>query len=394
MLKIPLLGRRRNLILLTIFYFFKPSTSDIVFQQHFYDHRQHYSDYIPIYTDGSKSDNHVGSAAVFPDFTIAETLHPFCSVYTSELYAIYLGLLKISTLNFKKAIIYTDSRSGINALRSAKHNTHPLVMQCLHLHHTLKKSKIKYCWIPGHVGIPGNEHADKAAKSANASREAFVPLMPYKPLSYLNIEYGKESGTGSQTINFIKYSLQSKVPLTVLMALYNVARNKDIQIQAREELVEYLPTKDSKYCSLNISPPDIIEHIVWETLRFSPPIIGNGRIIKSDMVLGGYNVPKETNVILHFQVASLLEEFYSDPLKFNPNRFKSASADRVKKVFAVGSWRACIGSRFASDTMFLILLKMLRNFEFSYDGGEIAMINRLHNEPEKPLFLKLKPLPE
>ncbi|GBO14372.1 Peroxiredoxin-6 [Araneus ventricosus] len=158
-------------------HFFKPSTSDIVFQQHFYDHRQHYSDYIPIYTDSSKSDNHVGSAAVFPDFTIAETLHLFCSVYTSELYAIYLGLLKISTLNFKKAIIYTDSRSGINALRSAKHITHPLVMQCLHLHHTLKKSKIKYCWIPGHVGIPGNERADKAAKSANASREAFVPLI-------------------------------------------------------------------------------------------------------------------------------------------------------------------------------------------------------------------------
>ncbi|GBM23723.1 hypothetical protein AVEN_257634-1 [Araneus ventricosus] len=158
-------------------HFFKPSTSDIVFQQHFYDHRQHYSDYVPKYTDGSKSDNHVGSAAVFPDFTIAETLHPFCSVYTSELDAIYLGLLKISTLNFKRAIIYTDSRSGINALRSAKHNKHPLLMQCLNLHHTLKKTKIKYCWIPGHVGIPGNERADKAAKSTNASREAFVPLI-------------------------------------------------------------------------------------------------------------------------------------------------------------------------------------------------------------------------
>ncbi|GBM72449.1 hypothetical protein AVEN_6984-1 [Araneus ventricosus] len=69
------------------------------------------------------------------------------------------------------------------------------------------------------------------------------------------------------TLDGFQGALQT-VPLTVLMALYNVARNEDIQAQAREELVEYLPTKDSKYCSLNISPPDIIEHIVWETLRY------------------------------------------------------------------------------------------------------------------------------
>ncbi|GBL73838.1 hypothetical protein AVEN_230795-1 [Araneus ventricosus] len=69
-------------------HFFKQSTPGTIFQQYFYEHRRYYSDYVPIYTDGSKSDNHVGSPAIFPDFPIAETLHPFCSVYTSELYAL------------------------------------------------------------------------------------------------------------------------------------------------------------------------------------------------------------------------------------------------------------------------------------------------------------------
>ncbi|GBM75110.1 hypothetical protein AVEN_74194-1 [Araneus ventricosus] len=138
---------------------------------------QRYSDYVPIYSDDSKFDSHVGSAVVFPDFIVAETLHSFCSVYTSELYAIYLGLLKISSINFKKAIVYTDSRSGINALRSAKHNNHPLVMKCFDIHHTLKNTKITYCWIPGYGGIPGNENADKAAKNSNATRETFVHLI-------------------------------------------------------------------------------------------------------------------------------------------------------------------------------------------------------------------------
>ncbi|GBN61275.1 hypothetical protein AVEN_25829-1 [Araneus ventricosus] len=76
----------------------------------------------------------------------------------------------------QKAIIYTDSRNDINALRSAKHNNHPLVMKCFDLHHTLKNTKIKYCWIPGHAGNPRNENADKAAKNSNATRETFVPL--------------------------------------------------------------------------------------------------------------------------------------------------------------------------------------------------------------------------
>ncbi|GBN00521.1 hypothetical protein AVEN_51456-1 [Araneus ventricosus] len=154
----------------------KLNTSDVVFKENFYDHKQSYSDYVSIYSDDSKFDSHVGSAVVSPDFPVAETLHSFCSVYTSELYAIYLGLLKISTLNFKKAIIY-NSRSVINALRSAKHNNHPLVMKCFDLHHTLKTTKIKYCWIPGYVGIPGNDNAEKAEKNSNATQETFVPFI-------------------------------------------------------------------------------------------------------------------------------------------------------------------------------------------------------------------------
>ncbi|GBM42376.1 hypothetical protein AVEN_130259-1 [Araneus ventricosus] len=34
--------------------------------------------------------------------------------------------------------------------------------------------------------------------------------------------------------------------------------------------------------------------------------------------------------------------------------------------------------------------EILRDFEVSVDGGEISMINRLHNDLEKPLYLRLK----
>ncbi|GBN10855.1 hypothetical protein AVEN_81789-1 [Araneus ventricosus] len=158
-------------------HFSKPSTSDIVFQKCFHKHKERNRNFVPVYTDGSKFDNHVGSAEVFPDTQISEKLHPFCSVFTSELYAIYLGLVKIAMSNFFKFIIYTDSKTSIAAFKNVSSQSHPLVIQCLNVYNNLKKYFIiRFCWIPGHVGIRGNEKADNAAKGSIIIEDNFVPL--------------------------------------------------------------------------------------------------------------------------------------------------------------------------------------------------------------------------
>ncbi|GBM07909.1 hypothetical protein AVEN_96520-1 [Araneus ventricosus] len=111
----------------------------------------------------------------FPDFTTAETRHPFCSVYTSALYAIYLGFFKITAMNFLKPLFIQIRGSGIDALHCAKFNGHPLVMKCFELHHPLKNTKIKFCWMPGRAGILGIEGANIAANTSTTIRETFTP---------------------------------------------------------------------------------------------------------------------------------------------------------------------------------------------------------------------------
>ncbi|GBO07017.1 hypothetical protein AVEN_217916-1 [Araneus ventricosus] len=51
--------------------FDKSPTAPVTFQQLFHHHRYQYSSFIPIFTDGSKTDKHVGCGVVFPSDTLS-----------------------------------------------------------------------------------------------------------------------------------------------------------------------------------------------------------------------------------------------------------------------------------------------------------------------------------
>ncbi|GBO04048.1 hypothetical protein AVEN_124230-1 [Araneus ventricosus] len=169
--------------------FIKSDTADIIYQQIFIEHRQEYDDFIAIYTDGSKSADHVSFAVVFPNTTFSVKLHSSCSVFTAETAAVLLALEKISDCLERKFIIYTDSLSVLESLKSFYMHSHhhPLVLNVLHLLNKLASLyfNILLCWVPSHVGIVGNEKADKAAKLATAPTNSSTPLTDFKKYTKL-----------------------------------------------------------------------------------------------------------------------------------------------------------------------------------------------------------------
>ena len=75
-------------------------------------------------------------------------------------------------------VIFSDSKSVLQAILSKwEHPTIKIVMEHLHFIHSVDK-EIVFCWVPSHMGIQGNERADKAAKEA-LSKDVTECLVSY-----------------------------------------------------------------------------------------------------------------------------------------------------------------------------------------------------------------------
>lgn len=137
-----------------------------------------YRDYAEYYTDGSKTENHVGIGIVTAESALSVRVPQCISIFTAEVYGLYEAVRKIIAGKYKKAIIYTDSLSALKALH-VKSECEPLLGDILNMVFlNSEEFSIRFCWVPSHVGIPGNEKADEYASLAvhKALTKIKIPL--------------------------------------------------------------------------------------------------------------------------------------------------------------------------------------------------------------------------
>jgi cytochrome P450 len=123
---------------------------------------------------------------------------------------------------------------------------------------------------------------------------------------------------------------------------------------------------------------DLLERVLFESMRIYPPVWTIGRSAIGDDVIGGYRIPAGTWVFLSSLLTQRDPRFWPEPERFDPDRFlPDAVAARPKGAyfpFAVGP-RKCIGENFAMLEARLILSRVLQRTQLTLAAGYTAELD-------------------
>ena len=149
-----------------------------------------YRDHLQIYTDGSVGNGGVGAAFAIPALGVERKYSlPRVSIFAAELVAIQKALqfLRSQGPPGGPVVILSDSLAALTAIQRESGTRADLVGDILELAHYLQREwdlDLSFQWVPSHVGVRGNELADRAAKLA-ATGPGAIPLD--LPLGYADV---------------------------------------------------------------------------------------------------------------------------------------------------------------------------------------------------------------
>ncbi|XP_029947141.1 cytochrome P450 27C1 [Salarias fasciatus] len=152
---------------------------------------------------------------------------------------------------------------------------------------------------------------------------------------------------------------------TLSWASYLLARHPHIQQQIHTEVTKTLGPGAIATAD-DVPRLPLIRGLVKETLRLFPVLPGNGRVTQDDLVVGGYFIPKGTQLALCHYSTSMDEENFIDASDFRPDRWvRKDSSGRVDNFgsipFGYGI-RSCVGRRIAELEMHLALTRLIQKF--------------------------------
>ena len=152
--------------------------------------------------------------------------------------------------------------------------------------------------------------------------------------------------------------------------LYLVARHPAIE----ERLLAEIDSQWNEGHLDSTSPARFpyVRQVIDESLRMYPSIWSIGRRCTEADELDGYSIPVRTNVMVPIFYFHWSDRFWTNPDKFDPDRFagaaKAATEQMIYMPFGAGP-RSCIGNHFALQELVIMTVIFCRYFRFRLESG-------------------------
>ena len=149
----------------------------------------HYPGATFIYTDGSKCHEKTASAYCFDDVRHGVPITDNASVFTAELYAKKLALLRIKKVPEQNTFVLCSDL--LYALQSLQNGLlyKPLIAEVFYVYYAIHGHQLTFLWIPSQVGKHKNELADTLAKIALYCDVIVDLKLPFRDLRPLVTSY-------------------------------------------------------------------------------------------------------------------------------------------------------------------------------------------------------------
>ncbi|CAO1429463.1 unnamed protein product [Diamesa hyperborea] len=182
--------------------------------------------------------------------------------------------------------------------------------------------------------------------------------------------------------------------------LYCLAKNPEKQDKLRQEILTLLPEKDSVLCPEKLKNLPYLRAVMKEGLRMYSPAPSNLRKTGQNIVLQGYQIPKDVNIGMSLLQIYNNDKYFGNSKDFIPERWlrnvdEKTCPHSLKLTHSFGYLpfgfgpRMCVGKRIAEMEIEVFLARLIRSYRVEWHYSAMKMKSNLVYTPDGDLKFRL-----